>query len=102
MRARADAGSEDAADRLASLLAESGDLDGLRARADAGDGRAASRLADLLAGRGDLDGLRALADAGDEDVGSKLAYLLIKQDRGEEAERLRRFGLNPDGSIACA
>ena len=74
----------------------------MRARADAGDGRAASRLADLLAGRGDLDGLRALADAGDEDVGSKLAYLLIKQDRGKEAERLRRFGLNPDGSIACA
>ena len=104
MRARADAGSEDAADRLASLLAESGDLDGLRARADAGDGRAASRLADLLAGRGcDLElGLRALADAGEKDVGSKLAYLLIKQDRGEEAERLRRFGLNPDGSIARA
>ena len=28
--------------------------------------------------------------------------LLTKQGRGEEAERLRRFGLNPDGSIACA
>jgi hypothetical protein len=31
-----------------------------------------------------------------------LADLLIKQGRGEEAERLHRFGLNPDGSIACA
>ena len=25
---------------------------------------------------------------------------LVKQGRGGEAERLRRFGLNPDGSIA--
>jgi hypothetical protein len=32
---------------------------------------------------------------------TKLPGLLIKQGRGEEAERLRRFGLNPDGSIAC-
>jgi hypothetical protein len=31
-----------------------------------------------------------------------LADLLIKQRRTEEAEQLRRFGLNPDGSIACA
>ena len=49
--------------RLADLLAERGDLDGLRARADAGDWDAAGRLArlqaELLAGRGDLDGLRA-------------------------------------------
>jgi hypothetical protein len=30
----------------------------------------------------------------------QLVSLLIKQGRGEEAERLRRFGLNPDGSIA--
>ena len=51
--------------RLADLLADRGDLDGLRARADAGDGHAAARLADLLADRGDLDGLRARADAGD-------------------------------------
>ena len=42
--------------RLADLLAERGDLDGLRARADAGDGHAAGRLAELLAERGDLDG----------------------------------------------
>ena len=33
---------------------------------------------------------------------ARLADVLIKQGRGEEAERLRRFGLNPDGSIACA
>jgi hypothetical protein len=27
---------------------------------------------------------------------------LIRQGREGEAELLRRFGLNPDGSIACA
>ena len=31
-----------------------------------------------------------------------LAELLVKQGRGEDAERLRRFGLNLDGSIAYA
>ena len=31
-----------------------------------------------------------------------LAKLLIKQGRDQEAERLRRFGFNPDGSIAHA
>jgi hypothetical protein len=74
----------------------------LRIPADAGDRDAALRLADLLARRGDLDGLRARADAGDRPAASRLAGLLIKQGRGEEAERLRRFGLNLDGSIACA
>ena len=89
---------------LARLLAERGDLDGsLRARADAGDGDAAMELAELLAERGDLDGaaqiLRARADAGDGDA-ERLAELLTQQGRGKEAERLRRFGLNPDGSVA--
>ena len=55
---------------------------------------------------GDLDRLRARADAdhlGDAwELTELLANQLIKQGRGEEAERLRRFGLNPDGSIACA
>jgi len=104
LRARADAGDLDAAERLA----DRGDLDGLRDLADAGHGYAADRLAGRLADRGDLDGLRALADAGYDDatvrpqLADLLADLLIKQGRGEEAERLRRFGLNPDGSIAWA
>jgi thioredoxin-like negative regulator of GroEL len=92
--------------RLAGLLAQRGDLDGavqlLRAPADAGDGRAAWRLAELLAQRGDLDGLRARTDAGDEDAARQLSDQLINQGRAEKAERLRRFGLNTDGSIACA
>jgi hypothetical protein len=102
LRARADAGERYAAGLLADLLAERGDLDGLRARANAGDETAARRLTRLLAERGDLDGLRARANAGDETAAWRLATLLIKQGRGEEAERLRRFGLNLDGSIACA
>ena len=95
-------GDEHAAGRLADLLADRGDVDGLRARIDAGDEHAAGRLADLLADRGDVDGLRARIDAGDEHAAGRLPELLIKQGRGEEAERLRRFGLNPDGSIADA
>ena len=91
-----------AAEQLAALLADRGDLDGLRGPADAGDGGAAGRLAGLLADRGDLDGLRARVDAGDGDAAERLAELLIKHGRDEEAERLRRFGLNLDGSIACA
>jgi len=106
LRARAGAGDYAAAIRLAELLAERGDLDAaeqiLRAPADAGDGSAAERLASLLVERGDLEGLRARADAGDYAAAIRLADLLAKQGRNEEAERLRRFGLNPDGSTASA
>ncbi len=54
----------------------------------------------LLADRGDLDGLRAQLDAGTENAADLLVDLLLKQGRSEEAQRLRRFGLKPDGSIA--
>jgi hypothetical protein len=102
LRARAAVGDRDAAERLGDLLAERGDLDGLRARADVGDAAAALLLADLLAERGDLDGLRARAAVGDAAAASQLTALLIKQGRNEEAERVYRFGLNPDGSITYA
>ena len=102
VRARADAGDWLAVDRLADLLVRRGDLEELRARADAGDWLAVDRLADLLVRRGDLEELRARADAGDEYAALRLPDLLIRQGRGEEAERVRRFGLNPDGSIAYA
>ena len=103
LRTRADAGGGDAW-RLAGPLVERGDFDEavqiLRAAADAGDAYAGWRLAELLAKRGDFAGLRARADVGDEHAAHGLAELLVKQGRGEEAERLRRFGLNLDGSIA--
>ena len=109
LRARADAGGADHwyAERL---LGKRGDLDEtvqiLRAQADAGNGEAASRLASLLGRCGAQDEavqiLHACADAGDADYGhvTLLAELLTQQGRGEEAERLPRFGLNPDGSVA--
>ena len=79
------------------------DLDELRARADAGDEGAAFTLVRRL-GRDDLDELRARADAGDFPASCRLAELLTEllteQGRGEEADRLRRYGFNPDGSIA--
>jgi hypothetical protein len=59
-------------------------------------------MAGLLEKRGDLDELRARVDAGDSDAASQLADLLTEQGRTEEAGRLRRFGLNPDESIARA
>ncbi len=100
MGAVADAGIADAAGMLAGWLRERGDLDQLRARADAGDRYAIYGLAQLLHERGDVDGLRAQVDAGDRAAAGPLADLLAEQGRDEEAERLHRFGLNPDGSIA--
>ena len=91
-----------AAQKLTDLLTRRGDLDGLRARADAGDDGAARRLADLLAERGDVDGLRARVDTGDWQAAARLAGALAEQGQKEEAGRLRRFGLNPDGAIASS
>jgi hypothetical protein len=68
---------------------------------DAGGGNPARELAGLLRERGNLDGLRALAEVGDQDAAEQLATLMADQGRGGEAERLRQFGFNPDGSIAC-
>ena len=71
----------------------------------AGNQHAAWQLVDLLEKRGDLDGLRTRANAGNQHAAERLpdllADLLMKKGRSEEAERLRRFGLNPDRSIAC-
>jgi thioredoxin-like negative regulator of GroEL len=104
LRALANTGDRDVAEQLVELLRERGDLDEaeqvLRTRADAGDWYAAGKLAGLLRERGDLDGLRALANTGDRDVAEQLARLVTDQGRSKEAERLLRFGLNPDGSIA--
>jgi hypothetical protein len=103
LRDGADNGDAEAAFQLANLLAKRGDLDELRARADAGEEYAASRLIRLLAERGDLDELRAQAVAGAyaaDQLSDLLAGVLTKQGRTKEADQLRRFGLNPDGSTA--
>jgi hypothetical protein len=86
------------------MLKERGDIDRaeplLRVSADAGDLPAAWRLAELLAERGDIDELRARVNAGDQFAGPELVKMLAKHGQDEEAQRLHRFGLNPDGSFA--
>jgi predicted negative regulator of RcsB-dependent stress response len=98
---RADAGEWAAADRLAGVLVEQGRTDELRERADAGDWVAASRLTDLLAEQGRTDELRHEVAAGTTTAGQRLISMLTADEETKaEGERLRRFGLNPDGSIA--
>jgi len=87
LRARVDdTGDENAARRLAGR----GDLDGLRVRADADDSYAAEELARLLAKRGDLDGLRDRADAGDQHAAWQLARLLARRDDIDGAVKVLR------------
>jgi hypothetical protein len=107
LRLRADADPV-AAWWLAWLLAQRGDVDELRAHVGAGHPGSALQLAQLLVQRGRLDEaaqlIGAQVNSGDENAGWQLpkllSDLLLRQGRGEEAEQLRRFGLNPDGSIA--
>ena len=104
LHSRAKIGDPRAASALAGLLAERGDLDAAKQLVRAWAERSwdpVLALADSLAKRGDLGGLRTLADAG-EGRADLMADLLIKQGRDEEAERVRRFGLNPDGSTASS
>ncbi len=100
-RHAADAGGEYAARRLAGLLAERGDLDGLRARADTGDTDAAAALAELLEKRGDLDGLRARADAGDTAAARRLADLLAERGDLDGAEHILRAGADAGDTAAA-
>lgn len=50
LRRLADAGNEDAADRLATLAAERGDIDTLAGLADEGNPTATSLLSEILSG----------------------------------------------------
>jgi hypothetical protein len=102
VRALAEAGDWFAIGSLADLLARRGDEEGLRAEAEAGNWSAVRPLTDLLADRGDEEGLRALAVEGLPFIEEPLRDLLIRRGKAEEGERLRKFGLNPDGSTASA
>jgi thioredoxin-like negative regulator of GroEL len=103
LRTMADAGVYYAASWLAESLADRGRVDEAvevsRAFADTGDGPAAYKLVDLLAEQGRVDELAKEVHAGTADAASRLVDLLGEQGRGDEAERLRRFGFNPDGLI---
>jgi hypothetical protein len=105
LRARADADSPSASLQLAYRLDRRGgraDAEReLRRLADAGSRRAVPHLALLLAERSNLTGLRALAEEGGGWAAAEpMAELLARLGRPDEAERLRRFGLAPDGSVA--
>ena len=83
---------------------QGGDLDQLRARADAGDWYAATSWPGCWSGTGTWTRPSRSAAPGPTPARGtppRLAWLLEQQGQGEEAEQLRRFGLNPDGSIAC-
>lgn len=100
LRDRADAGDDAASSQLANLLAEQGRLDELRTRTDAGDVRAAWRLTELLDQQRRPDELWDEVDAGTLDAGQHLIDLLDRTGHTDQAEQIRNFGLNPDGSIA--
>jgi tetratricopeptide (TPR) repeat protein len=91
-------------DGPADLLAEQGRIDELRALADAGDAYAANLLVGLLAKQGRvaeaIEILRAEVDAGTRDAAGRLITMLAEQGETAAADRMRRFGLNTDGSIA--
>jgi hypothetical protein len=72
------------------------------ARAIAWSFASASRSTRLLARRGNLNGLGARASGGDREAAGQLAGVLEEQGRHEEAQRLRRLGLDPDGSTTRA
>jgi hypothetical protein len=99
LRALADAGHDGAAFELAHLLADRGDRGELRDRADAGDSRAAKALSRLLWDEGRLEELRDEVDAGTYGAGAEFIDLLGAVGYEEQAEQIRSFGLNPDGSI---
>jgi hypothetical protein len=81
---------------------ESEQVDELRRAVDAGEEHADMRLADLLAKLGRVDDLRVMVDAGELWAADQLVATMRQQGRNEEADRLERFGLDDDGSIATA
>jgi predicted negative regulator of RcsB-dependent stress response len=84
---------------LVELLARQGHFEELRSRTDAGDGFAAHQMAAWLAKRGEVDELRAELDAGNSAAADQLVDLLINLGAQDQAEHLRKHGIEPDGQI---
>lgn len=104
LRARADAGDEHAARRLAAMLDERGHLNELRSRHRAGDRYAGLRLAKAYRRRGRPDlGVRILQTdtyKGDWEAGKLLVELLDQQgDRKESIGILRAFATLGGGRV---
>ncbi|MFJ3722718.1 hypothetical protein ACIPYQ_09100 [Streptomyces sp. NPDC090045] len=108
LQTRADAGDRDALGAAARMLEAAGRaeeaLSWLRARVDAGDHDALGEVARMVreAGREEeaITWYQRAAGAGDPFALGKVVELLRAAGREEESERLRRFGWEPDGSIA--
>jgi predicted negative regulator of RcsB-dependent stress response len=106
LRAWGDGGDGSAEKRVTELLVEQGRVDEaievLRVCVEAGNESAGRPLVDLLARRGHIEALKAEVDAGNPDAESRLIEAV--SDQGGiariNAERMRKFGLNADGSIA--
>ncbi|MEV7547993.1 hypothetical protein AB0N89_00030 [Amycolatopsis sp. NPDC089917] len=93
-------------DELVSAFVDDGQPDRavelLRSKSESGERYYTNRLAELLKKLGRDDELRARIDLGDEPAARCLGELLIEQGKTDEAERLRKFGLTPEGDIASA
>ncbi|MEU4442751.1 hypothetical protein AB0K14_00320 [Actinosynnema sp. NPDC050801] len=90
-------------DKIAKALVEDGQVDRalefLRSKVD-DDGGLSSLLNTLLRDHGRDRELRARISTGDKWAWLPLHELLVEQGRTVEAQRLREFGLTPDGEIA--
>ena len=76
MKQLVDAGNDLAADRLAELAANRGDVVTLNFLIDAGSEAGADRLAEIVAAEGDLEELSRLADEGSEVAATLLSALI--------------------------
>jgi hypothetical protein len=93
-----DDGNRKAGDLLPQLLATLGDVEGLRRLHDDGDWRGARALADLFAEQRNLDALKFEVLRGNVLAQERLIDLVASDDPTAR-ERLRRSGINPDGTV---
>jgi hypothetical protein len=109
LRARAVAGDDLAESVILTTLIEHGLVDGAVAELhrqvddgidDSGDIDPAGELADLFVSSNRIGDLKAEIQAGNRCAGRRLVDVLTAQGKFEQADRIRRYGLNPDGTIA--
>ncbi|MBW4717321.1 tetratricopeptide repeat protein [Saccharothrix obliqua] len=84
--------------KFISILLREGRLDELRAHAEADDDVAADVLVGHLESNGDERALWYELHAGIHQAADTLVELLHRQGRSEEAEKLTRWGVTPDGT----
>ncbi|MGW5557625.1 hypothetical protein ACWER9_10430 [Micromonospora sp. NPDC003944] len=109
LRSRVAGGDEEAETLILTALLDVGRVDEAVAELrrqieedfdNGGDIDPAEQLAELLASHNLIDELKAELRAGNPCAGRWLVNLLTDQGQVEQAHLLRRFGLNPDGTVA--